>query len=144
MDTSSPPGDAIPRPKSSWLRPAFAAVVVVALLVAGIVGLVALPEVSPTSIEYSAIAPATLVVRTVCGPPPNSSSDLAKVVETSTQVQVFAECRSPRLGSGPAVGYGYFFTIQLGAPLGSRSVVDGLGQPAGQCSQVGCGAPSAT
>ena len=142
MDLSNPVAEATtPRP-AHRLRRLAVALVIVALVLAGWAALASWQIVTPTFVSYWVVDQHILGVQTVCGPPPNDSSDIAKVVETATQVQIAAECRRPGLILGEtAVGYLYTFTVRLAAPLAARDVVDGNGMPATLCPAVRCGAP---
>jgi hypothetical protein len=93
---------------------------------------------SPKAISYWLVDERTLGIEVIDGP--SSSCGIAGTEETTTDVRITAECRSPVLSAGStAVGYPYDLNVQLRAPLGSRVVLDALGTPAKRCAMPRCG-----
>lgn len=89
---------------------------------------------APVPISYWTIDEQTLGVLVVSGPPASHSCAIEQMGETTDQVLIRAECRSPVFGGGSTMaGYRYEFTVALTQPLGNRRVLDGAGEPGTLC-----------
>lgn len=84
-------------------------------------------------IQYWQIDEQTLGVVVESGPPASTSCEVVKSDETTDEVHIRAECRTPVFGSGTGAAYRYELRVALAQPLGGRRVLDGLGQPGALC-----------
>lgn len=84
-------------------------------------------------IKYWQIDEHTLGVLVESGPPASTSCEIVKTDETSAEVRIRAECRSPVFGSSTGAAYPYELRVTLTQPLDSRRVLDGHGEPGVLC-----------
>jgi len=115
-------------------------ILVVAIVVlAGVAAGVVLRRGVLRPIAYYPVSAQSLGVVVVDAP--GIACDVARVTETDASVQIAAECQEPLLPV-PEAGAAKLnvFTVNIGAPLGSRQVVDGSGNEAELCRQgaTGC------
>jgi hypothetical protein len=113
------------------------------VLVVGVLAGMLVPNlVNPSQVKaiaYGVLAENTLMVRVISSP--KARCEVNEVDQSPTTVRIVIGCEEP-LGSQPLDAVSRFLVVRLQAPLGSRAVVDGFGNPAEMCSDTLCGAAS--
>lgn len=91
-------------------------------------------------IRYGVLSAHTVVVEVIHAP--GVRCGLAGVEESPQDIRILARCYPPLFFSGSLAAVPRWYVVKLHEPLAGRSVMDGSGTPAEECSDQLCGAAS--